>query len=67
MVGVEDAHDQQAVVRYAAHQASLMGTALHVVHAVPIPTPIGRRTDNEAEGTSRARHFLRAVIACANS
>ncbi|GAB2899422.1 universal stress protein [Streptomyces deserti] len=46
-MGVDDAGDQEAVVRYAAHQAAMRGIPLHIAHAVPLPRPLGSAGEKE--------------------
>ncbi|MEU4686548.1 universal stress protein [Streptomyces xinghaiensis] len=41
LVGVDDAHDQQIVVRHAAAEAARRGLPLHILHAVEWPLPAG--------------------------
>ncbi|WP_037679131.1 universal stress protein [Streptomyces albus] len=41
LVGVDDAHDQQVVLRHAAAEAVRRGLPLHILHAVEWPLPAG--------------------------
>ncbi|MGC9544144.1 universal stress protein [Streptomyces sp. UG1] len=55
IVGVDHAEDQDALVRYAARQAALHATPLHVVHAVPQPSPFGDAAAKNAEARAAVR------------
>ncbi|MEU9734845.1 universal stress protein [Streptomyces sp. NPDC048002] len=48
VVGVDDADDQDALVRYAAHQARMTGVPLHLAHALVLPGPFGWDKEEEA-------------------
>ncbi|WP_100247037.1 universal stress protein [Streptomyces viridochromogenes] len=54
IVGVDDADDQDVLVRYAAHQAVLRGAPLHVAHAVQLPWPFGSAAEREPDEGSVA-------------
>ncbi|MFI6012565.1 universal stress protein [Streptomyces sp. NPDC051243] len=49
IVGVDDADDQDALVRYAAHQAALRNVPLNIAHAVLLPAPFGKAAEKDAE------------------
>ncbi|WP_340374870.1 universal stress protein [Streptomyces sp. SS7] len=48
MVGVDDADDQDTLVRCAARQAALRNAPLHIVHAVRLPGPFGYADEKDA-------------------
>ncbi|QOV33412.1 universal stress protein [Streptomyces ferrugineus] len=48
IVGVDDADDQDVLVRYAAHQAVMRGVPLHIAHAIALPGPFGWEKEDEA-------------------
>ncbi|MEU8844811.1 universal stress protein [Streptomyces sp. NPDC048564] len=48
IVGVDDADDQDVLVRYAAHQAMMRGVTLHIAHAIMLPGPFGWDKEDEA-------------------
>jgi nucleotide-binding universal stress UspA family protein len=50
IVGVDDADDQETLVRYAAQQAALRALPLHIAHAVLLPGPFGNADEKDAEG-----------------
>ncbi|MBR8638854.1 universal stress protein [Streptomyces tuirus] len=47
IVGVDDADDQNDLVRYAAHEAMMRGVPLHVAHSVALPGPFGGAKEEE--------------------
>ncbi|MGW0763157.1 universal stress protein [Streptomyces sp. NPDC002814] len=55
IVGVDDADDQDVLVRYAAGQAAMREVPLHVAHAVQLPWPFGGPGEEEAEGSVAKR------------
>jgi nucleotide-binding universal stress UspA family protein len=61
LVGVDDAADQDALVRYAAHQAALRAVPLHVVHAVRQPSPLGDAAEKDAEARAAVRRSAALV------
>ncbi|MBG0851515.1 universal stress protein [Streptomyces spinoverrucosus] len=61
IVGVDDADDQDDLVRYAAHQAVMRGVPLHVAHAVVLPGPFGWKREEEAGQGSPAQRGTAVV------
>ncbi|ELS51343.1 universal stress protein [Streptomyces viridochromogenes] len=60
IVGVDDADDQDGLVRYAAQQAAKRGVPLHIAHAIEIPWPFGSAAE-KADGGSIARRGAAVV------
>ena len=61
IVGVDDAEDQDALVRYAARQAVLRPAPLHVLHAVPQPNPFGNAVEKDAEARAAVQRGVDLV------
>ncbi|MFE7765355.1 universal stress protein [Streptomyces sp. NPDC057438] len=61
IVGVDDSDDQDGLVRYAAHQATLRVVPLHVAHAIQLPWPFGNREDKDAEARASSRRGAAVV------
>ncbi|MFE7763871.1 universal stress protein [Streptomyces sp. NPDC057438] len=61
IVGVDDADDQDILVRYAAHQAALRGVPLHIAHAVQLPGPFGNADEKDTEGRSAVQRGAAVV------
>ncbi|WP_234389057.1 universal stress protein [Streptomyces sp. AS58] len=61
IVGVDDADDQDVLVRYAAHQAMMRGVPLHIAHAVILPGPFGWEKEGEVGQGSPAQRGTSVV------
>ncbi|MBD0841441.1 universal stress protein [Streptomyces sp. TRM68416] len=55
IVGVDDADDQDTLVRFAAQQAALRDVPLHIAHAVSLPSPFGNAAKKDAEARVAVR------------